>query len=160
MFLVKKQVGNQNFSLISLKMARELIFKVPSSRALVAIAQNGNFEKLRMRKFKLLLGFLSFSENYFCSCCTGLVGCCHSPQTALLFGGRPSCPSLCPSKTSLPSRPFFLPFLCHLNALRKKGIIPMPFEMPFLHKIIHQTLKISKKIACGGHILVTFIIIP
>ena len=72
MFLVEKQVGNQNFSPISLEIAEELIFEVPRSRALVAIAQNENFEKLGTGKFKLLLHFLSFSQNSFFSWCTGL----------------------------------------------------------------------------------------
>ena len=72
MFLVEKQVGNQNFSPISLEIVEELIFEVPRSRALVAIAQNENFEKLGTGKFKLLLHFLSFSQNSFFSWCTGL----------------------------------------------------------------------------------------
>ena len=46
MFLVEKQVGNQNLNRISLTITEELIFEVPRSQALIAIAQNGNFEKL------------------------------------------------------------------------------------------------------------------
>ena len=69
----------------------------------------------------------------------------HSPQTALLFGGRPSCPSLCPSKTSLPSRPFFLPFLCHLNALRKKGTSSQcPSKCPSQTKLSTKLLLTSQ----------------
>ena len=68
-------------------MTEQLIFKVSRSRSLVAIAQNGNFEKPGTGKVKLLLGFLSFSQNYFFSWCTGLV-CCLARSSIFDLGLR------------------------------------------------------------------------
>ena len=39
------------------------------------LSPNGNFEKLGTGKFKLLPGFLNFSQNSFCRWCTRLVPC-------------------------------------------------------------------------------------
>jgi hypothetical protein len=34
---------------------------------------------------------------------------------------------------AFPPKPSILPFYCLFNVFRLKGIVPMPFKMPFIH---------------------------